>query len=448
VLPDVLGRFTKTVATAIGCDPTYVVLPLLAGLAGAIGNSRAIRLKGGWIEPAVLWTVAVGESGTQKSPAFDAPLRPVRELQAAALKVHLDALKQHRSALALHDVASEAWRHQATSTPGDECEAPPDAPPEPVCERFVVGDTTIEALADRLRHAPRGLLLYRDELAGWVRSFDQYKGGRGGDVAHWLTLHGARDLMVDRKGGGTIYVPHAAVSITGGIQPEILRRVLAPEYREDGLAARLLMAMPPRRKKRWTDDEIPEELNAELVAVYTQLYKLRHDVDVSGNPVAVQLPFTPRAKQLWVAFYNQHAEEESNLTGDEAAAWSKLEGYAARLALVVQLVLDPGSRVVDANSVQAGIDMSRWFGHETRRIYAALAETEAERDRRRLIELVRRRGGRISVSDLQASDRRFRSDSSSAEQALDDLVKAGFGKWKRVPPGPRGGRPSHVFVLT
>ena len=34
-------------------------------------------------------------------------------------------------------------------------------------------------------------------------------------------------------------------------------------------------------------------------------------------------------------FYNAHGRESANLTGDLSAASSKLEGYAARLALVV-----------------------------------------------------------------------------------------------------------------
>jgi len=51
--------------------------------------------------------------------------------------------------------------------------------------------------------------------------------------------------------------PSAAVSITGGVQPGILNRVLGYEHRESGLLARMLLAMPPRLRKRWTEIEIP-----------------------------------------------------------------------------------------------------------------------------------------------------------------------------------------------
>ena len=71
-------------------------------------------------------------------------------------------------------------------------------------------------LAPILLANPRGLLMARDELAGWIGSFDRYSGGKGGaDAAHWLSMHNGESVTVDRKTGRprTIHVPSAAVSI-------------------------------------------------------------------------------------------------------------------------------------------------------------------------------------------------------------------------------------------
>jgi hypothetical protein len=40
-------------------------------------------------------------------------------------------------------------------------------------------------------------------------------------------------------------------------------------------------------------------------------------------------------KAAWKDLYNHHAEEQTDLSGELSAAWSKLEEYAARLALVI-----------------------------------------------------------------------------------------------------------------
>jgi len=170
-----------------------------------------------------------------------------------------------------------------------------------------------------------------------------------------------------------------------------------------------------------------------------------------GAPEPVVLTLTRKAKQVWISFYNTHAAEHAELSGDLAAAWSKLEGYAARLALIVQLVRaatgEATADQVDDVSMVAGITLTRWFGIEARRVYAALAESDEERDTRRLLELIERKGGEISIRELQAGDRRYRGSADLAESALTALVQAGLGAWQDIPPGPRGGRPGRVFRL-
>src|SRR5262249_59963765 len=53
-LPPVLCDVVPATAEAIGCDPALIAIPALAVVAGCIGNARAVVLKRGWIEPAVV----------------------------------------------------------------------------------------------------------------------------------------------------------------------------------------------------------------------------------------------------------------------------------------------------------------------------------------------------------------------------------------------------------
>ena len=58
------------------------------------------------------------------------------------------------------------------------------------------------------------------------------------------------------------------------------------------------------------------------------------------------------------------------------------------------------SDAVDEASIAAGVALSRWFGHEARRVYAMLAESDDDRDRRRLVDLIRGKGGSVTPRDL------------------------------------------------
>src|SRR5262249_48001100 len=151
----------------------------------------------------------VSPSGTLKSPGLDAALAHVRQLQ---------------------DAAVEEWKEAKKAYKKEDDEDEP-----PVCKRYLVADTTVEALAVRLQENPRGLLLAREELNGWLASMDAYKAGKGGDVAHYLEMHRAGQLLVDRKTGAEplIHVPRAALCIVGTIHPETFRRALGREHFED-----------------------------------------------------------------------------------------------------------------------------------------------------------------------------------------------------------------------
>ena len=148
---------------------------LLTALAAAIGNTRRIQLKRGWTVPAILWVAIVGESGTAKTPAFKLAMRPIRERQRKALERHAEAMRDYEAEL---PTTKKRWPNgSATRKTTDE---PPEKPEAPQAERCIVSDTTVEALAPLLLANPRGLLLARDELAGWIGSFDRYAGGKGG----------------------------------------------------------------------------------------------------------------------------------------------------------------------------------------------------------------------------------------------------------------------------
>lgn len=155
VLPEALRAFVTESATAIGCDPAFIALPLLGGLAGCIGTSRTLVLKpGSWPEPAVLWTVIIGRSGTKKSPAIKVATSAIYEHEALEELRHAKRMRAHREELATYSLRLKAWERAARKDPGL---ARPDEPVEPVLRQMIVEDVTIEALAVAHHHNPRGL---------------------------------------------------------------------------------------------------------------------------------------------------------------------------------------------------------------------------------------------------------------------------------------------------
>lgn len=451
-LPEPIAGLIRAGSKALGCALSYVALPLLAGLASAIGATRRIKLKASWTEPAVIWAAIVGESGTLKSPAVSLALSPLKRLQAYALAELPLRQEQYERDKAIYEADYAAWKRRGRAAG----EPLPEKPEEPRVRRYLIDDITIEALADRLQAAPRGLLCACDELAAWLGSFDQYRAGRGGDAPRWLSIHRADSLLVDRKTGvfKTINVRRAAVSVCGGIQPGTLQRALGVEHVENGLAARLLLAMPPRIAKVWTDATVDQDLQRQVDRVFGRLLALdfRVEEDTDDKTAPIDISFSSDGRRAWIEYYNHHAEKQAEVTGELAAAFAKLEGYAARLALIVHLVrvAADDSTVdqdeIDAQSVRAGAALVGWFANEARRVYETFGESEEAQEQRRLIELIRRKGGSVTPRNLMRSSRQY-SSADIAEEALDGLVKAGLGTWREDDHGGGRGRPVRRFVL-
>lgn len=458
VLPEPVRSFVIEGAKAIGCDTSYVALPLIPAIAAAIGNTFRIRLKLGWEEPPIVWTGIVGESGTMKTPAFRLAVKPTREAQKQAFKTHKLDVEMFAAEYLQYEAELAAWKQKAKQ--GKASDDPPKKPEVPAAVRYHVSDTTVEALAPILRDNPRGVLLTRDELTGWLASFDRYagKGRGGGDAAHWLSMFNGEAMTIDRKSGTppTIHVPIAAVCLTGGIQPGRLAAMMSQEHRESGMLARIVFADPPRKAKRWTEAVVDPRTEAAMNSVMGRLFGLKMDCD-EFDPADVfprVVDLAPDGKVAWIAFYNEHAHEQVSLSGDEAAAWSKLEGYAARFSLIIHLlrwaagdpsVPDPLTPV-DEKAVAAGVVLTRWFGAEALRVYATLAETEEERRVRQLVAWIERHGGKVTVHCLSHDNRKYKGKPEFARADLNLAALAGFGSWQLV-QNPKGGPPTEVFQL-
>jgi hypothetical protein len=442
-LPMAIRAYVLAVAKNIGCDPAMVAGAILVALASAIGNSRRIQVRDNWGEPSILWLAVVGDSGSQKSPAQDAAVRFLRDIDSRAHVDFLEAQQEFEEKLEQYE---QAQRKRGGSS------ASPSKPKPPRMIQQLIDDITMEALPGLLQPPSRGLLVDADELSAWFGSFNSYRGGHGRDVPNWLKVHGGRAVTVNRKGSPPVRVEYPAVSIVGGIQPEILRKAFTAEHFANGLAARFLLVYPPKQRRTWSDRKIDPALTANVQFIFEVLRQLEGETR-DGRIIPREVPLTPDARALLIEFTNRHLGELYVLQGKEAALWSKLEATASRLALIIHLTREAAGELppdapnaIDDVSMAAGIRLAEWFGREGLRVYKMQGGLSAEGELLQLVSYIRRCGGSIRLRDLQRGNRAFKTP-GRAEEALNDLVGRGWGRWEFEPAGPKGGSPTRRFVL-
>ena len=434
LLPPVMRRFVDAGASSIGCDPSYLALPILTTAGAAIGATRVIELKPGWTPPPILWTAVIGSSSAAKSPAFAACHKLLSDPQRRWHEDYTAAKDRHNAAAMAHEKALKLWmRNEA----GD----PPSAPVKPNWRRFVLNDTTAQAVAGILANNPRGLILLRDELAGFFASFTRFSSTS--DAPIWLPWYNGAGQTVDRRGRDEpLYLPRPLVAISGCIQPAILRRYLTGDNSENGISSRFLFAAPPEADRRWRDEILPAGTTAAMADVMTRLLAIPMRPD--GLPETLVL--SPEAEDLFKAWVNENGAA-IKASDDEAtkSALGKIEEIPGRLSIILHHLGTGTDEVMVAGAtMDAAIQLARWFRNEARRWYAAFHESPAETNGRKLIELIRK-AGTITARDAQRRCRWLKG-SGMAEKALEQLRRDGLLDHEVV-TRPEGGRPATVYRL-
>jgi len=440
LLPDPIRAYVVEGGKAMGTDPVMVAFPLLASVAALIGNKRRISPKPGWVEPPNLYAAIIADPGCVKTPAHTHALKAIRQLQQERFATYRESMKSYEEEL-------QAWNDAKKTERGPK-------PEKPICEELYVQNTTTESLAEVLENNPRGLLVERDEISGLFDSMNSYK-RTGDDEQFFLSAHRSENVKINRKSGDKkiIVVTAASLSIAGGLQTEVFKRVMArTDRQESGMLARFVLAMPPEQERRWADHEIDPESVDEIAGLLGSIMAL--EMEEPGKPVTLKLD--TEARGLFVWFFNQVNEEREGMSNPASRSFlAKTEATALRFALVHHIIREAtgdkslkNALQVDGASMRAGITLAEWVKEEGLRIYETLLgalDIEARADVA-LFEYLRNEYPEgTTARELSRRKHSQFPTASRAESALERLSDTGLLLKDYQGPGEKGGRPTYTY---
>jgi hypothetical protein len=326
------GSWIDGTASAASTPKDYVAHTLLASTSVLIGNARWAQAGPSWTEPPHLWGGNVGDSGDGKSPAGDVLMRDVLPTLEQRMAADFpDRLSDWRVAAEHQKAKDEIWKNEVRAA--EKAKKPPPEPPagpaldEPLMPRLRQHDVTIEKVAELLSgSAPKGLLVVRDELCGWIVGMNAYNdAGR----AFWIEAYGGRPYSVDRKSRpDPIIIARNVVGVIGNIQPGRLDELLRGA--DDGLMSRMLWCWPEP-----VDFNLAKSAPAVGWAIGA-LDRLRMLDLRDGHPICV--PLVADAETLMVDFARQMQVAKAEAGGLLRSAYGKARGHALRLSLNLDLL--------------------------------------------------------------------------------------------------------------
>lgn len=275
LLPPGLEPWLGDIASRTCLPLAFPAIPAVTALSAVVGRSVSIRPErhDDWVVVPNLWGALVAPPGSLKSTAAQEALAPLSRLAAKATSEHARAVELARAELAvidaqearvknelkMGDIDAETARAQLLELGRRRREATPTE------RRYITQDATVEKLGELLRENPRGLLVYRDELSGWVESMDRT--GHENDRAFYLEAwNGNGGYTFDRIGRGTVHIPSVTLAVLGGIQPGRLNPLVAAAISggcgADGLLQRFQLLAWPDVLGAWKRPEQPPDRDA------------------------------------------------------------------------------------------------------------------------------------------------------------------------------------------
>lgn len=451
-LPDVIRDAVVDLADRLQCPPDYLAVAMLSAAGAVVGNKVGIfpyANDESWEVYPALWGGIVGDPGTKKTPSLSHALKPLHHLESQAAQKFASEMQAHREAMVQYEKAVEAWRRSRGA------EFKPSPPVEPKCTRYVVHDSTYQALGVILAANPRGVLALADELSGLLQSLDTagQEAARGFYLTGW---GGGGGYSFDRVGRGSITLDRYCLSVFGGFQPDRVKAYVQFTQRgsakNDGLLQRFQLLVWP--DSVGTFQFVDRAPNQSAISKYhhavVSLPNLTDQLIQGARRLAngsQLLHFTATAQKAFNAWYvaNENMLASGGLDSARQSHFAKYRSLVPALALLFHL-LDGHSGPVCDDCLNRALSYATYLKSHADRIYASVSGHDHAAVRllaERLLDGQLADGFTCRALTLKGWS--GLATREQAQAAIDALVEYG---WLTETEIRTGGRPSVKYALS
>jgi hypothetical protein len=457
MLPPVIGDYVLDIADRQQAPPDFGAVAAMCGLSAVLGNKVRIRPKqhDDWQVTPNLWGAIIGRPSAMKSPAMRSALGPVYDLQDKMREAWEAGLESSAVDEALAKLSNKDRNRRAEKAikAGDGVEARAilgdlgvEQPEDPTCPRLIVNDATVEKLGELLNENPRGLLLIRDELAGFLAHLEseQYQSDR----AFYLeAFNGDGRFTYDRIGRGTVHIANCTVSMIGGVQPTRIAPLVRAAIRgtnNDGLIQRLQLAVWPDDVGSWSWVDRAPDLKAKLS--YEGAFQRLHGLDLGDRDQPAVLRLTAEAQAMFKGWMTEMQIEarSGKLCSPLESHILKLPKAVASIALIFELI--GGGRVAVGEAALArALSWADYLRSHANRLYGA-GDTMAENGAKLLVERRHQLPERFTARAVRRKAWAALAGRDAVRAAIDMLISTHHCREMVEGPSPQGGRPSRFYL--
>lgn len=329
--------------------------------------------------------ILVGRPGMGKTPPLDFAFRPIRKLDAKAIKQFKADMEYYNSIL-----ENQKGKKDENSS----------LPPKPILKRTIISDFTPEALIRALDDNSRGIVVYVDEIMGMFNAVNQYN--KGQLIEQLLTAFSGKPLDVSRCSMPIpIHVERPFINIVGTMQTTRVHELVDKGYKDNGLLDRIIFVYPSSQEiSDWQIDEDSYSSSFEKYSglweeVINKICEIDFSSDESYDGILQNvLNFSQEASAYFTDWRNSLIKNINQIKDDGLvdSRVMKIPMITARLALVFQILRWACGEVhkdfVDIDSTKSAIRLSTYFEECYSNIQKFMLMESIEPQRKELLDNV------------------------------------------------------------
>ncbi|WP_297097538.1 DUF3987 domain-containing protein [uncultured Draconibacterium sp.] len=337
-MPDLVQHFINKMHEIFRTPRDYWAGSAIMATALAIGNKFELQTK--YKNNAVFWGMFVGDVSNGKTEPLDICLNYFTQKDNNNYKTFRSQLREFEN--------NKALTRKEQKELGIENEERPE------CYQYILKDSTPEAMAEAHRINERGIMIYRDELKGWIDDFGRYS--NSGEQSNMLSMWSQKGVTYNRKGSGILNIAKPVINVAGGIHRELLHTLATDNRADNGFLARMVAFFPDNTEKQPYNIATPDE------SLLNAWDDFMHELTIIKTPKTLILP-TQTAK-LYEAYFNDNVREiNKEVTPYLKGVYGKLDIIVLRVAIIIRAM----------NYVHEGVTTS---GIQPREMDAAIQITE------------------------------------------------------------------------
>lgn len=396
------------------------ILPILASLI-PIGNNLLLVDELNFVVKPIIWNCLIAPSASGKSPLQKTFIEPLYEIQEQLDQEYKQRLEQ--------------WEQDCLDAKKDD----KPKPKKPRSYKAFTTDTTIEGLSATQANQPdQGILIYRDELAGFFKGMNKYS--NGDDTEIWLSIRDGSPINIVRADQDKeVWIKNPQLPLLGTIQPKVLNDLankMGGFGDSNGMLARIIF---DQMKK----DYVPLKKGGQKVDCYPtllSLYQRLKNLNVS------QYKLSQKASDYYIDWYNHLGQIIYSESDDGYRnVLGKMQGNTGIIALILHLSNaclkdELPNEEINLETMEAAVKLSSYYIDQYRKFRLDHEEQQKSDENalppllKAIVDVASKKQDWITPKDV-INDYRSKFKGKKAPDVIklfNELVNLGYGETKKT----------------